>query len=147
MDLRPAKQVVDVFRLHGQPLGFARGDLASDLAAEFADLPLELPHARFARVAGDHFLQRLLGNRELLGGQPVFLQLPRYQVTLGDLELLTFGIPGEVHRLHAIEQRPGDRLHEVRGRNEQHFREVERHAEVVVGERVVLSGIEHFEQR
>ena len=41
----------------------------------------------------------------------------------------------------------GDVLEEVGGGDEQHLREVERHAEVVVGEGVVLRRVEHLEQR
>ena len=36
---------------------------------------------------------------------------------------------------------------DVGGRDEEHSRQVERHVEVVVAERVVLLGVEHLEQR
>ena len=64
-----------------------------------------------------------------------------------DRELLALGVAGEVDDLHAVEQRRRDVLDEVRGRDEHHLRQVERHAEVVVGERVVLRRVEHLEQR
>ena len=52
-----------------------------------------------------------------------------------------------LHDLHAVQQRAGDVLEEVGGGDEEHLREIERHAEVVVGERVVLRRIQHLEQR
>ena len=44
-------------------------------------------------------------------------------------------------------KRARDVLDEVGGGDEQHFAQVERHAQVVIGERVVLGRIEHLEQR
>ena len=41
----------------------------------------------------------------------------------------------------------GNVLDEVRRRDEQHLAQVERHAEIVIGERVVLRRVEHLEQR
>ena len=41
----------------------------------------------------------------------------------------------------------GDGLEHVRGRQEQHVRQVEVELQVVVAERVVLRGVEHLEQR
>ena len=49
--------------------------------------------------------------------------------------------------LHAIEERAGDRLGHVPGRDEEDLREVELDVEVVVAERVVLRRVEHLEQR
>ena len=79
--------------------------------------------------------------------QAVLLELPRHQVALRDGQLLPLGVARELHHLHAVEQRPGDVLDEVRRGDEQHLREVERHAQVVVGEGVVLRRVEHLEQR
>src|SRR4029079_19614842 len=49
--------------------------------------------------------------------------------------------------LETVAQRPRNRIELVRRRDEQHLRQVERHLEVVIGERVVLLGIEHLEER
>jgi hypothetical protein len=56
-------------------------------------------------------------------------------------------VAGDLEDLHAVAQRLGDLRQHVRGGEEHHLRQVERHVEVVVEERVVLLGIEHFEQR
>jgi hypothetical protein len=68
-------------------------------------------------------------------------------VRLGDLELLLLGVAGETEHLHAVAKRRRHRVEDVRGRDEEHLAEVERHLEVVVGEREVLLGVEHLEER
>src|SRR3989449_236202 len=120
---------------------------AWDLASQLADLALELADASLARVTRDDSAQRGVGDRELLGGEPVFRELPRNEIPLRDLELLPLGVAREGYSLQAIEQRPRNALEEVRGRDEQHLREVERHAEVGIRERIGLRRIEHLEQR
>ena len=70
----------------------------------------------------------------LLRLEPVRLELLREQVALRDLELLVLGVARELDHVHAVEQRPRDRVQLVRGADEQHLREVEREVEVVVAE-------------
>src|SRR2546430_11372833 len=55
-----------------------------------------------------------IGDLELLGRQPVVAQLSRHEVTLGDLELLTLRVAGEVHGLEPVEQRPRNARSEER---------------------------------
>ena len=86
-------------------------------------------------------------NAIVLVGQARLLELARDQVLLGDLGLLALGVAGELDDLHAVEQRAGDVLEEVGRGDEQHLAQVERHVQVVVGERVVLRRVEHLEQR
>ena len=64
-----------------------------------------------------------------------------------DRDLLVLGVAVEPDDLHAVEQRAGDRLGHVRGRDEQDLGQVEVDLEVVVAERVVLRRVEHLEQR
>ena len=144
----PAEQLADPRLGHGHlALGAALGDLARDLAADAADLALELAHAGLARVIGDDHAQRRVGERDLALGQAVALDLARDQVALGDLELLLLGVAGELDHLHPVAQRPGDRVQRVGGGHERHRRQVERQVQVVVAERVVLLGVEHLEHR
>src|SRR2546426_4343086 len=49
--------------------------------------------------------------------------------SLRDLKLLALGVAREVHGLEPVEQRSRDALEEVRGRDEEHLRQVERHPE------------------
>src|SRR5439155_10435615 len=98
-------------------------------------------------ITRDDLAQRRVGDRQLLGGQTVLANLPRNQIPPGDLELLTLSVPREVDGLQAVEQWSRDALLEVRGRDEQDLRKVERHAQIVIGERVVLRRVEHLEER
>ena len=63
-----------------------------------------------------------------------------------DRDLLVGRVAVEADDLHAVEQRPGDRLGLVRRRDEDHLGEVDLDVEVVVAERRVLSRVEHLEQ-
>ena len=77
----------------------------------------------------------------------VLLHLLRDDVLLGDHQLLFVGVAGEADDFHAVEERRLDRVEHVRRDDEHHVRQVVRHAEVVIAEREVLLGVEHFEQR
>ena len=81
------------------------------------------------------------------GFQPVRLHLPAHQIAVRDLELLVGGVAGKADDLHAVAQRPRNGVEHVGRGDEHHAGQVERHGEVIVAERVVLLGIEHFEQR
>ncbi len=69
---RHAKVVVDVVALDNNVLGRIRaGELARDLPAQRADLPLEVPDAGLLRVLADQRLQRAVLDIELLCREPV----------------------------------------------------------------------------
>jgi hypothetical protein len=125
----------------------ALGVVARDLAAHRADLALEVAHAGLARVALDDRAQRLVGEVGLALGQPVALDLARHEVAPRDLELLLGGVARQLDDLHAVAQRPRDRVELVRGADEEDVREVERQVHVVVAEGRVLLGVEHLEHR
>ena len=69
------------------------------------------------------------------------------QVALGDLAFFVGRIAGKGDDLHAVAQRSRDGIEHIRGGDEHHPAEVERHRKIIIAERVVLLGIEHFEQR
>jgi hypothetical protein len=115
-------------------------DLAGDLAADRADLALEVADPRLARVVADDRPQPGVRERHLGALEPAAIDLPRHEVALGDLKLLLLGVAGERDRLHAVAQRPRDRVERVRRRDEHHVGEIERDVEVVVAERRVLLG-------
>ena len=73
--------------------------------------------------------------------------LPRPEVVARDRGLLVDRVAVEADDLHPVEQRAGDRVGDVRGRDEEDVGEVELDVEVVVAERVVLRRVEHLEQR
>ena len=125
----------------------ALGDLHRRRAQRGADLALEVAHARLARVVADDRLQRIVRDRDLIILQTVGLELALHQISFRDLELLLLGVPGELDDLHAVAQRPGDRVEHVRGGDEHHLRQVEVDAEVVVAEVRVLLRVQDLEQR
>ena len=57
------------------------------------------------------------------------------------------GVAVEADDLHAIQQRTGNGVGHVGGRDEQHVRQIELDVEVVIAERVILRRVEHLEQR
>src|SRR5207302_1430703 len=63
-----------------------------------------------------------------------------------DRGLLVDGVAVEADDLHPVEQRSGNRVGHVPGRDEEHVGQVELDVEVVIAERVVLRRIEHLEQ-
>ncbi len=125
----------------------ALGHADRDLAADRADLPLEVAQPGLARVAVDEEVQPGVEEAHLAGLEPVLGELLRDQVPARDLDLLLLGVAGERDDLHAVEERGLDGLGHVGGRDEQDFREVVGDVQVVVAERVVLLGVEDLEQR
>src|SRR4029079_10299808 len=53
----------------------------------------------------------------------------------------------ELEHFHAVAERRRNRIEYVRGRQKQHFRQVERNIEVMIAEGIVLLRVENFEQR
>src|SRR5665648_923939 len=120
--------------------------LARELAADGADLALQVTHAGFARVARDDLDDRLVAEGHLLRLEAVGVDLPRHQIVPGDVELLLDRVPGEEDDLHAVAQRSRDGFELVGRGDEQHLAEVERQVHVVVAEGDVLLRVEHLEQ-
>ena len=125
----------------------ARRDPGRRLPKQRAQLPLQLPDARFARVVGDDEAQHRVVHRHFVGPQAIPLDLPRPQMPAGNGHLLVSRVAVEPDHLHAVEQRRRNRIGDVRGRDEQHLREIELDVEIVIAERVVLRRVEHLEQR
>src|ERR1019366_1721610 len=125
----------------------ALGDLDGHAADDARHLPLERPDGRFARVEVDDQIDRLVGDVELLLGDPVLFELLRDEVPPGDRELLATRVAGDLEDLHAVAERRRDRVGDVRRRHEHDVREVVGDLEVMVGEGVVLLGVEDLEQR
>jgi len=78
--------------------------------------------------------------------QPVFADLARHQILLGDLDFLVLGVPAQVNDFHPVEQRDRDGFKRIGRRDEHHLRQVERHVDIVIAELEVLLRIEHFQQ-
>jgi len=124
-----------------------RRDPRRRLAQDLPELTFELANAGLARVLGDDRLDHGVRDRCLVLQEPVPLPLPRPEVVAGDRGLLVDGVAVEANDFHAIEQRAGDRVRDVSGRDEEHVRQVELDVEVMVAERMVLRRVQHLEQR
>ena len=71
----------------------------------------------------------------------------RFEAMRRDLNFLLFGISAEVDDFHAVAERRLDRIKHVCSRDKHHVRKIERYAEVVIPERMVLLRIKYLEQR
>ncbi len=98
-------------------------------------------------VLRDDRLDHLVGDRHLVLPEAVALALPRPEVPVRDRDLLVGRVAVEADHLHPVEQRPGDRVGLITGRDEDHVGEIDLDIEVVVAEGRVLSRVEHLEQR
>ena len=147
MHARSAEQRSNVRAIERRALDLACRDPARDLARERR--ARARAGARRPRACSCVITSRIASSvsASCSAREAVRVELARHQVLLRDRELLALGVAGEVDDLHAIEQRARDVLDEVRGRDEHHLGQIERHAEVVIGERVVLRRVEDLEQR
>jgi len=118
----------------------ALGHAACHLAADVGNLAVQVAHARLVGVLADDTQNGGVG--EAQGVQPVLLQLVRDEEAARDVQLLILHVAGELDHLHAVFQRGRDRVQGVGRSDEHHLRQVERHLQVVVGEGVVLFGVE-----
>ena len=133
---------------HADFFAHALGDAPGLLAAERADLLLEVAHARLASVAADDEAHGFFVEMDACSSvEAVLLGLPRDQVAEGDDGLLVLRVAFERDDLHAVAQRVRHRVEHIGGGDEEDLRQVERHVQVVVAEGGILLGIEHFEQR
>ena len=122
----------------GQPTGH--------LAGHGGDLPVEASHPRLSRVSPGHLADRLGLEGELVLGQTMGGQLLGDQILPRDPDLLLVRVPDQRQDLHPISKRARNILERVGGGDEEHLRQVEGHAQVVVDEGVVLGGIQDLEQ-
>src|SRR6267143_5822374 len=121
--------------------------LPRNLAADRGDLALETPDARLARVGADDRLQSAVAYLEILGLEPVGLELLRDQEALRDLDFLELEVAGQPDDLHAVEQRRRNRVERIARGQEHHLGEREVHFQIVVVERVGLLGVQNLQQR
>ena len=101
----------------------AFGDAARLLAADGADVALQVANAGFARVVADDVADRFLRKFDLLRSDSVLFDLPRNQVLESDVDLFFFRVALQFDDLHAVAQRLGDGIEHVRRGDEQHLRQ------------------------
>src|SRR6185295_5884626 len=122
LEPRRAQYLLQIALVDAHLVHVALGYLHRRAAHDCADLALEVSYPRLTRVVVDHALDRLVGDLELLRGQPVTLELTLDQILLRDLQLLLFGVARELDHFHTVPQRPGDRIEHIRGSDERHAR-------------------------
>ena len=120
-------------------------DFLHDLAADARDLAFQVAHAGFACVVTHDALHRRFRHFQFADLQPVRLQLLRQQVAHRDVDLFILGVAGDADHFHAVQQWTWD-VQRIRRRHEHHARQVVIDLEVMVVERRILFGIEHFEE-
>ena len=116
------------------------------LAADLGDLAFQRAHAGLAGVEAQDVADHRLGDLQLALFQAIVADLLGQQVALGNGDLLVLGVAGQADDLHPVQQRRRD-VERVGGGHEHHVRQVVIDLHIVVGEGVVLLGVEHLQQR
>ena len=147
-ELQHTEKFVDLRRLqrHRVVRAFLH-HLARHLAAHVANFPLQIAHARLARVTANHLPDRFVGELDVLLRQPGLRHLLFHQKLFGDLHFLRFRVAVQAQHFHAVLQSRRNGVHHVRRRDKKHLRQVVFHVQVMVHEHEVLLGVEHFQQR
>src|SRR5438034_1018145 len=128
-------------------LDFSTRNLRRNTPADSCDLALQFAHAGFVCVIVNDLSKRVLLEFALFRLESVFIQLPLYEISLGNFDFLALGVTGYGNYFNPIPQRFGHALDVVRSADEDYLRQIKRHVEVTIDKRVVLPRIEHFEQR
>src|SRR5581483_2886877 len=142
----PAEKLLNNFLRNRQLLGLSFRQTPRLLAADGADVALEVAHAGLAGVVADQVTHGFPRELNLLSGDPVLLDLPRDQILKRDMDLLFLRVALQFDDLHAVAQRLSDGIEHVRGGDKQHLGKVERHVQIVVAEGGILLGIERLQQ-
>ena len=98
-------------------------------------------------VIVDDFPERILLPFDLFRFQSIFFHLPLDQITLRNLKFLALGVARQRNHFDPVAQRFGYAIDVIRRPDENDLRQIERHIEITIDKRVVLSRIENFEQR
>jgi hypothetical protein len=105
---RRSEHLFDDLRRDGERLLVALGAAPRRLAAQRADLAIEIADAGLARIAADHRPERVVGDLELLRRQTVVGDLPGREVIAGDRQLLFLGVAGEAPALPSGRAAPAE---------------------------------------
>src|SRR6476620_8755851 len=102
------------------------------LSRNARDSALELTHAGFASVTAKNCGQHVSVPRHVLIRQTVCCDLPRNQKLPSDCELLVIEIARQANDFHSIAKRLRNSGQSIRGRDEQHLREIVIDLEIIV---------------
>ncbi len=68
------------------------------------------------------------------------------QMPLGDLHFFLLRVTRQLNHLHPVQQRPGDGIQVVGCGNKEDIRQIKRQLNKMISERVILLGVEDFQQ-
>jgi hypothetical protein len=125
---------------------FTGDDSAGDFAGEGGDFAFELADSGFAGVVLNEFFERWVGELDLGVFEAVFVELSGDEVTPGYLEFFGGGIAGDLDDFEAVAEGWVDGFEPIGGGDEEDAGEIEGEVEVVVGEGMVLLGVEDFQE-
>ena len=128
-------------------LARSTSDVEGGRAAKLLDLAIQLPDASLTGVVAHDRREGVVGDGELALLDAVLARSLGDEVAPRDVDLLVGRVAGQLDDLESIAERSRQRLERVRRAHEHDLGEVERQLEVVIGERLVLFGIEDLEQR
>ena len=121
-------------------------DFFCRLTAHIGDFPFQISHAGLPGVVVDHIPDGLGRKFQLLGLQPVLLQLFGNQIALGDPELFLFRIPGDLDHFHPVQKGHGDRLCCVGRGQKHHPGKIKGQIDEMIGKFFVLFRIQHLQK-
>ncbi len=139
-----AEEFFNVIFGHGKRSLVATGDLDRQFANGRADTPFQLAHACFSSVMSYHLAQGVFLEGHLGIGHAVGFKLFLDQIAFGDSQFFIFDVARHVDGFHSVQQRRRDGRRLVGGGDEDNLAQVEGHLEVVIGEGVVLLGVENL---
>ena len=138
--------LVQISLCHPDLLLFLLQDLPGRLPADVPYFSLKLANAGLLCVIPGHLPDSAPADGKLILFQAVPADLLGYQMLHGDVELLVLCVAGHLNDFHAVQQRPRDSLQSVGRGHEKHFREIQRHFQIVVPEPVILLAVQHLQK-
>ena len=126
---------------------FSFADLAGSFAAYLCEHPFQLAHPSLACVATNKRRKHIIRDAQHGFFQPVLFHLFGQQMPFGNLPLFIFKIARHLYDLHAVKERPRNRIRAVCSGDEHHLGKIVRHGQEVVLEGVVLRAVQHLEHR
>jgi hypothetical protein len=109
-EFRPPQQFLNFFPIYRTAFNLRRYNPFGGFSANVRDFALQITHAGLTGVFLNNFQQCLISELDLLVTEPVGFNLLPDQKSLGDFELLIFGIARELDDFHAILKRPRYRV-------------------------------------
>ena len=115
------------------------------LATDLRNFTLQAAYTGFTSVQAHYIPQSRIAYLNFSLFKSIVLHLFGQQVITRNGHLFVFGITRQANDFHSVKQRRRY-IHAVRGCNKHHIRQIEINLEVVIGKRMVLFRIEHFQQ-